>query len=97
MAAPASSEQCLTARGFVDAMQRIDTFRGQPIQPGRSVVCDGAMAVSMPSLYGQEAYVVLVRSHGGWNSTGWVGGEFDQTECATLPPKINAYLKDACT
>jgi hypothetical protein len=87
---------CPTPQGFVEAMKRTDTYRGQPIQPGDSVVCDGGMAVSLPSLHGQEAFVILIRSGAGWNATDWIGGEFNKDDCATLPPKIHAYLQDNC-
>lgn len=42
-------------------------------------------------------YIVLARSEGGWNGTNFNGqGKRPKEECATLPPKIYAYLKDAC-
>jgi hypothetical protein len=90
-------DQCLTPRGFVDAMQRIPGYFSGSIQPGDEVICEDFTATSRVILNGEPVYIVLARSEGGWNGTNFNGqGKRPKEECATLPPKIYAYLKDAC-
>jgi hypothetical protein len=92
-----SRYQCLTPQEFVDAMQRIPGYFSGPIQPGDEVICEDFVATSRVILNGEAVYIVLVRSEGGWNGTNFDGkGKRPKAECATLPPKIYAYLKDAC-
>jgi hypothetical protein len=98
MAEPvAPSDGCLTPQQFVDAMRRIPGYFPEPVEPGTEVVCEEYGAASKVTLSGQPAYILLIRSEGGWNGTEFKGeGLRPREDCDRLPPKIRAYMKDAC-
>jgi hypothetical protein len=91
-----SGDKCPTPQEFVDAMQRIPGYFKGAIGPGDQVVCAGSMAVSLVTLDGALAHIVLVRSEGGWNGTNFKGGTHSREECAGLPPTIRVFVIDSC-